>query len=122
MKRNRRILLEVLDISMFISGLVIIQLFGLGHSVIEMMVTLLGIALIRGASCIDKRPYNELDEIKINPKAVNYIAKNIKLKDKYDKLSDRTLVNKAIEKLLKLERNYYKIENKQENKDCYNRL
>lgn len=108
----------MLDIVMFITGLVIVQLFGLGDSAIEIMVTFLGIGLIRGASCIDKRPYNELDEIKINPKVVNYMANNVSFKDKYNKLSDRAALNEAIEYLLKLERNYYKNGNKQENKDC----
>lgn len=118
MKRNRIILLEVLDIVMFVSGILILQTFGFGTSVIHILISLLGIALIRGASCIDKRPYNELDEIKINPKVVNYIAENIKMKDNHDKLSDKTLLKEAIERLLKWERNYYKIENKQENKGC----
>lgn len=118
MKRNRRILLEVLDIVMFVSGILILQIFGFGTSFTEYLIALVGIVLIRGASCIDKRPYNELDEIEINPKVVNYMANNISFKDKYNKLSDRAALNEAIEYLLKLERNYYKNGNKQENKDC----
>lgn len=108
MKRNRKLFLDILDVAMFVSGLLILQIFGFENSAAGLLIGLLGITLVRGSAYIDKRPYSEIEDSKIDPKLITYMCEELEKMDKENRVivSDKQFRH-TIRKLLEIERRYY---------------